>query len=110
MSTRRDKWTLLPISLLLLVCFAASAAERSPVGDWSGMLEISCVKLRLLFKIRKTLESSLTATMDSLDQGAKNMPVDGITFKEDKLQLEVKLIKGTYEGTLDAAGNKIAGT
>jgi hypothetical protein len=110
MSTRRDKWTWPWIVLPILMCFSGATAEKSPVGDWSGMLQISGVKLRLLFKIRKTPESSLTGTMDSLDQGAKNMPVQGITFKDDKLHLEVKLIKGDYEGTLDAAGKTITGT
>jgi hypothetical protein len=96
--------------LMLVLCFSGTAAEKTPVGDWSGTLQTGGVKLRLLFKIRKTSEASLSATLDSLDQGAKDIPVENIIFKEDKLHLEVKLIRGIYEGTLDTAGNKISGT
>jgi hypothetical protein len=95
---------------MLALCFAASAAEKSPVGDWSGTLETSGVKLRLLFKIHKTPENYLAGSLDSLDQGARDIPVENITFKEDKLHLEVKLIRGVYEGTIDTSGNKISGT
>src|SRR5438874_6581172 len=94
----------------LLLCLSAAAAEKSPVGDWAGTLKIGGVELRLLFKIRKTPESSLSGTMDSLDQGAKDIPVNTVTFKDDKLHLEVKLIEGVFEGSLDSTGNQIAGT
>jgi hypothetical protein len=111
MSIQRDTRILLwLIFATLLFCVSASAAEKSPAGDWSGTLQTGGVKLRLLFKIRKTPETSLNATLDSLDQGAKDLPVENITFKDDKLHLEVKLIKGLYEGTLDTTGNKISGT
>jgi len=97
--------------LACLLCFAASAAEtKSPLGEWSGTLTISGIKLRLLFKIRKTPEGNLTGTLDSLDQGAKDMPIDKATFEDDKLRLEIKLIQGVFEGTVDSTGNKIAGT
>src|SRR5438874_660464 len=94
--------------LLLLVCHCAviAADARNPVGDWSGTLQIEHVKLRLLFKIRKTPEGSLSATMDSLDQGAKDILVDDVSFKENKLRMEVKLIQGIFEGALDESGDK----
>ena len=98
--------------LLLLVCnsVAAAADAKNPVGDWSGTLQIEQVKLRLLFKIRKTPEGSLIGTMDSLDQGAKDILVDDVSFKDNRLRMEVKLIQGIFEGTLDESGNKAPGT
>src|SRR5712671_57611 len=98
------------VFLPLLLGLSAAAAEKSPIGDWAGTLKIGGVELRLLFKIRKTPESSLGGTLDSLDQGAKDIPVNTVTFKDDKLHLEVKLIEGVFEGSLDSTGNKIAGT
>ncbi len=105
--------SLLPLSLLLLTGFSlASAAPepKGPAGDWSGTLQVGQVKLRLLFKIKKTPEGSLTGTLDSLDQGAKDLPVDKVEFKENKLRMEVKLIEGVFEGTLDSAASKINGS
>ena len=98
--------------LLLLVCNSVviAADAKNPDGDWSGTLEIEKVKLRLLFKIRKTPEGSLTGTLDSLDQGAKDILVDDVSFKENKLRLEIKLIEGVFEGPLDESGNKVAGS
>jgi hypothetical protein len=107
---KRRLYHSMSVALGLFLCISAAAAEKSPVGDWSGTLEISGVKLRLLFKIRKTAEDYLAGTLDSLDQGARDIPVGNISFKEDKLHLEVKLISGLYEGTIDASGNKIDGT
>jgi hypothetical protein len=111
MSTGLNRWKNLLLSLAACSTFySAPAAEKSAIGDWSGLLQIGDIKLRILFKVRKTPEAYLTGTMDSLDQGAKDIPLNVVNFKEDKLHLEVKLIQGVFDGTLDASGNKITGT
>jgi hypothetical protein len=51
-------------------------------GNWQGALEVSGFKLRLVLKISKTPEGKLTATVDSLDQGAKDLAADTITFQD----------------------------
>ena len=99
--------------LLLLVCCPlplCAAAPQGPIGDWSGTLDLGQIKLRLLFKIRKTPEGSLTGALDSLDQGALDIPIDKISFKEDKLHLEIKLIQGVYDGVPDSSGDKFTGS
>ena len=78
-------------------------------GTWSGTLEVPNASLRLAVHIVNTTDG-LTATMDSLDQGAKGIPVTTVTRNGSSLKLEVKGVGGVFEGTIDAALTKIDGT
>ncbi len=90
------------------VAFGAAATSRM-VGNWNGTLEVGAVKLRVVFKISQAAGGALTAKMDSLDQGARDIPVNAVTVKDRALRLEVKAVDGVYAGTLDAAGTKATG-
>jgi len=58
---------------------APKPAKPSDIdGDWLGTLDTGMGKLRLLLHIANS-EDGLTATMDSLDQGANGLPVNSIT-------------------------------
>jgi hypothetical protein len=106
------KRSLSPLAALLMssaIAFGAPATN-SLAGDWLGTLDTGAAKLRLLFKIGQTYGGVLTAKLDSLDQGARDIPVNAITVKDSAIRLEVKAVQGVYEGTLDEAGKKIAGT
>src|SRR5882762_4810824 len=100
---------LLAITLLSSALGFGASTTNDVVGNWKGTLEVGSVKLRLMFKISKDTAGALTARMDSLDQGARDMPVDTVTFKDGTLRMELKSISGIYEGTLDKAGNKATG-
>ena len=79
-------------------------------GLWMGSLKVQNVmELRILFNISTKTDGSISATMDSLDQGAKGIPVEVATYKDGSLRLEVKSIKGVFEGTLNADGKSIDG-
>lgn len=100
--------SLLTTLLLLSTNLTLSAASPTDVvGDWKGALDIGGTKLRLVFKITKGPGGALSARLDSLDQGARDIPIDTVTFKDDKLRLEVKQIQGVYEGSFKG---KITGT
>lgn len=79
-------------------------------GLWMGSLKApNGLELRVLFNISAKTDGSISATMDSLDQGAKGIPVEAATYKNGKLKLEVKSIQGVFEGTLKADGKTIDG-
>ncbi len=83
---------------------------KSIEGLWMGSLKLpNGIELRLLFNISTKTDGSISATMDSLDQGAKGIPVEAATYKNGSLRIEVKSIKGTFEGTLEADGKTIDG-
>jgi hypothetical protein len=101
----------LAVALLLYLTTNLSAQAPADLpGNWLGTLSVEQTKLRLLFKISKNPEGSFAASLDSLDQGANDIPVDDVTFKDNTLRLEIKLLKGAYEGTLDSTGDKVEGT
>ncbi|MGB9133315.1 MAG: alpha/beta hydrolase, partial [Methanosarcina sp.] len=74
-------------------------------GLWIGNLDVpGGVELRILFNISTRPDGSVNATMDSLDQGARGIPVEKITYKDSNLSLEVKSVRGVFEGTLNESG------
>lgn len=100
--------TIISIALLLLAtCFAQS---QDVVGDWQGTLKAGTTELRLVLHITKAPDSSLKATLDSVDQNANGIPVNSITLKDSKLNLDVSSVHGTYEGKVSADAKTISGT
>ena len=104
----------LPALLAALLISSAIAfgapSTNSLTGDWLGTLDTGAAKLRLLFKITQTYSGVLTAKLDSLDQGARDIPINAITVKNSAIRLEVKAVQGVYDGTVDEGGKKMTGT
>ncbi|MBU1291158.1 alpha/beta hydrolase, partial [bacterium] len=67
-------------------------------GIWEGKLKVPGTELRIVFKISKNPDGTLTATLDSPDQGVTGIPVEEVIFKDNTLRLEVKSVGGIYEG------------
>ena len=78
-------------------------------GNWQGALEVGGFKLRLVLKISKAADGTFTATMDSLDQNAKDLKVDTITFQDGTLKFEMKALSASYVGTLNKDGTEFSG-
>jgi pimeloyl-ACP methyl ester carboxylesterase len=88
---------------------AKKPAGKGIEGTWQGTLKAGVVDLRLAFKISKKPDGSFTATMDSIDQGAKDIPVDEVTWKDATLRLELKKIKGVFEGKANKDFSEVEG-
>jgi pimeloyl-ACP methyl ester carboxylesterase len=82
---------------------------KTVLGTWEGTLNVGAVKLRLAFKIKKKVDGSLIVTMDSIDQGAKDIPVDAVTWKDPDLKMELKKIGGVFEGKANKDYSQIEG-
>ena len=78
-------------------------------GSWQGTLEAGEAKLRLVLEITKSPNGTLTGNLDSLDQGAMDIPINSIVLKDGNLRLEINAIGGVYEGALDKEGATIVG-
>lgn len=91
--------------LLLVLSFSANA--QSINGDWHGILKVAGTELTLVFHIQNS-DGELTATMDSPDQNASDIPVSAITFDNPNLHLEVGGGAIVYDATL--AGDSLTGT
>jgi hypothetical protein len=87
---------------------AAPAQSTADVhGTLLGTLDAGGVKLRVAFAISNA-ERGLTATMDSLDQGAKGIPVAAVSYTRPVLTMSVTAIGGSYRGDLAADGRRSA--
>ena len=73
-------------------------SEISIEGIWEGKLKVPGGELRIVFKISKNPDGTLTATMDSPDQGVTGIPVEEVIFEDNTLRLEVKSVGGVFEG------------
>jgi len=97
--------------LIPALAVAAFAAAQTPSmeGPWQGTLEVQGVQLRLVLRIQKAADGGLSATIDSLDQGAMGLRVAGATLKEGTVQLDLPNLKASFEGKLNGEASEIAG-
>jgi fermentation-respiration switch protein FrsA (DUF1100 family) len=104
------------ISRLALLVFVALAlvplshAQAQIAGDWQGTLSAGGVQLHLVLHIASAKDGSLTATLDSPDQGVNGIPVNAVTLKDSKLSLTVDAVHGSYEGAVNKDATEIDGT
>jgi len=103
------------IPLVAAICLAsASIAESPPAakkgieGYWLGTLKVGAIELRLGFKIERK-DGKLVATLDSIDQGARDIPIESIEFTDGTLTMKMPKMKAGYVGKLDADGDTING-
>ncbi|MEN3326503.1 MAG: uncharacterized protein V7638_1310 [Acidobacteriota bacterium] len=100
-------------AFILIITSAAAAAAQVAApdieGNWFGTLDAGGAKLRVALKIKKSGDS-YTAKLDSLDQGANDLPIDSIVLNGNKLSFSATNLGANYEGTLNTAGDEITGT
>ena len=89
------------LAVLLLVssaCTQQSARNDSDIaGAWFGSFDVPPgIKLRVVFNIAGS-GNNLTATMDSLDQNAKDIPVSKATHNGSAIVFDMPNIGGRFE-------------
>ena len=75
-------------------------SEISIEGIWEGKLKVPGTELRIVFKISKNPDGTLTGTLDSPDQGVTGIQVEKIIFEDNTLYVEINPIGGTFEGKI----------
>jgi len=97
------------IGLVLGVVMASAAAAQEVAGDWDGALTIGGgMTLRLALHVVHEPDG-LTATLDSLDQGALGIPASSTALDGGKVRIEVTKIGGAFVGALSADGTTLSG-
>lgn len=81
------------LSLLLITHLMAGDIT----GEWNGVLSVQGMKLRLVFHISKA-DNGYSATMDSPDQGARNIAMTEVKFENNNLKMELKAAQIIYSG------------
>ena len=88
---------------------ASQTTQVHVAGDWLGVLTVQGVKLRLALRVSRSDDGLLTAKLDSLDQGARDLPVEEIVHDGNTVRFTAKRLGLRYTGTLEPGGNVIRG-
>jgi fermentation-respiration switch protein FrsA (DUF1100 family) len=98
------------ITFFSLTLVPLCRAQTPIAGDWQGTLSAGGAELRLALHITAAKDGTLSATLDSLDQGANGIPVTAISLKGAKLSLTIDAVHGGYEGKVNKDATEIDGT
>jgi hypothetical protein len=94
---------------IIAICLSGRLLPaQNLVGVWQGTLQTE-TQLRIVSKISTTDAGALKAVMYSIDQGGQATNATTITLQGSIFKMTIAAIGGTYEGTLSADGNSIAG-
>ncbi len=99
-----------PVETKSLPPQAQATNSANFAGIWQGTLEFSGAKLRVVFKIMRQEDGTLSAVMDSPDQGATGIPVESVTVRDHSVRIEVKVAQGIFEGAIAKDSSTIDGS
>jgi serine-type D-Ala-D-Ala carboxypeptidase/endopeptidase len=98
----------LVLTIVLLSTLVAHA--QNIAGDWEGTLRAGPAELRLVLHVSKADDGGWKATLDSIDQGASEIPVTTVALKDSNLEFTVDAVHGSYHGKVSSDANSIVGT
>ncbi|WP_348800383.1 alpha/beta hydrolase family protein [Flavobacterium adhaerens] len=96
------------VFVLMTILVSLNAFAQDITGQWNGFLKVPGGQLRLEFNIIKN-DKGYSATMDSPDQGARDIPITTTSFESNILKLEIPSARIVYEGELNPH-NVVIGT
>lgn len=94
-------------AVIVIISYGLQAQDIT--GAWYGTLKLPAGQLNLVYHLTKTGDN-YTATMDSPDQGAKDLPMDNVSFIQNKLTISAAKYGITYTGQYLPDSNKFNGT
>ncbi len=88
---------------------AAAEAAKKPESVWEGILNAGPSSLRLVVRVFKKDDGSLSGKMDSPDQGARDISIPSVTMTDTKFSFALPAINGSFQGTLNQQKTEAAG-
>ena len=82
-----------------LLVISLSIFAQDVTGTWNGLLVVPNGQLRIVFHI-SAADNGFTATMDSPDQGAYDIPVTSVTYEGEEVRITMTEIDLVYTGKL----------
>jgi hypothetical protein len=79
-------------------------------GTWTGTLEANGVPMRILLKMTNQADGTSTGSLANLDEGTVDIPISAIAQSAATVNLDVKVVNGSFSGTVNAAGTELTGT
>jgi len=100
---KRDRIALIVLFLFITTGIAMSQRSLKDIeGPWTGTLTEGGAQLSMVFRFTMTEADTVKATLDVPAQGAVNLPLGRVTFKDDTLTVDAPMIKGHYRGTFSS--------
>lgn len=97
------------VVLLSLLVLPAPAISQQLAGDWQGMLQIGPAQLQLVLHVVGDSATGYRGTLDSPDQNAMGMTLDGISLAQSRLSFVLPQVGGAYEGTYNEGAGVFVG-
>jgi len=97
------------VSALLAQQKSEAKSGKGPEGTWRGSIKAGNVDLRIVVRISKKSDGSLTGKLDSPDQGAKDLPIEDVNWKDGKLRFALKVANASYEGKVNESESEVTG-
>ena len=85
------------------------AVSKELEGDWSGPIETPNGTLNLVVHFKNQPDKTLLATMDSPDQGAKDLPLSAVVQKDLDVEFKLQIANAGFKGKLNKEGTELAG-
>jgi pimeloyl-ACP methyl ester carboxylesterase len=96
----------IPLLLMGLILFTQSlnaqkiTDKKFITGSWLGKIAAGAIELRIVFNLSVIGKDSLVATLDSPDQGAKNIKLGPVTFTGETIKISAGAMLAEYNGTI----------
>ncbi len=94
-------------SIITILLFGSSALtaqisidKKSVTGSWLGKISTGAIELRIIFNLSVIGKDSLIATLDSPDQGAKNIKLGPVTLKDEAIKISAGAMLAEYNGVV----------
>src|SRR5215510_1582545 len=96
----------LSISVMFGILFllAPAMGQTTIEGDWFGTLDAGVAKLQLVLHLTSK-DNTLSATLDSPDQGATGLKIDSVSFTGDELRFQMNSLGAEFRGKLTQNGS-----
>lgn len=85
------------------------AVSKELEGDWMGSIDAPNGTLNLIVHFKNQPDKTVLATMDSPDQGAKDLPLSDIVQKELDVEFKLRMANAGYKGKLNKEGTGMTG-
>jgi pimeloyl-ACP methyl ester carboxylesterase len=98
------KKTAVLFGIILLIFSQQIVAQNTgghakAAGSWIGRIPAGGIQLRVIFNLSLAGSDSLTATLDSPDQGSRNIKIGPVTLEGKDISIKAPLLLGEYRGT-----------
>jgi alpha-beta hydrolase superfamily lysophospholipase len=99
------------VVVIAFACIAPSQAQSHEVsGPWHGTLKTSAGAFGLELLIQRRPDSTLSATLESIDQAPGEMLPANVTTTGDDVHVTMNSLGARFDGHVDQSGNAINGT